>query len=809
MKVKFAFLCLICFMAPVFSGEYFQGDGRKDLKIQVESPELSNIGSESAWLPEFIVNTISDDIAKYSAITIVDTHNAKRIAEAQKRDEGANFSEDEAVEAGNFAVAKNVLLVSIVGKSSSYSLSVRINDKEKNVSIAAFSNPNCSFADLESGKALKDAVADLLIQLNVALTEEGRKSLLAVESVEGKSSIEAQKLMAQGTIAQQKGSNIEAFSYFIQAAASDDNLERAIKAAAESSKSIAAGDFGTQARNLIQLRNDFKKLIEEVTDTFQKNPPYYIVYDPNIQMGKINYEKETFDINVKVACIKDMRREEIYRNILTAYENQPDSKNWGLNDAVQAIFPRVDYNFIIKICDVNGNTLGQAEKNLRMSNSLSNFYCGDEYTISISAESDTSNLVLSIPSITDLTTKQKQELSLSTLTINDYIGKVFVNLYSYEEVIKGVSVLTLPNSRASDDYQRCMKFFGFVNVNDIADKIFTFSKVYKANDIMSNEPTEKDILYDTYTYRRTKSGAWAFQGNCFYLNGNNPGYPRDKERYSLFMGIYLPIEWVKLPGSNYLFVKKTEQLRYALDRLGYAINTNTFYYYYCATDSALVDILLGNEDKKNKTNSVYGYAVNDKLGTILSKTSNPTIFKLESKNYDHTAENGTKYGSYNPALKYYVAAIAEDKDTYGSLIGLYCKDPVALVFEELPKMQTFTNEYDISKVSISDNLKMQIVVGQLFYKLGYNYDELQNQPMLLCNALNEILGYKPFLFDENGNYAHSMNSYVSVNYDTNGYMIPRDSDFENCASSLKKKIEKERKKNPNTAYLIKRVEKSE
>ena len=531
MKSKILFIIAFFLLIPVFAESYYTGNGRNDLKIQVESPELNNIGSETAWLPEFIVNTISDDIAKYSAITVVDTYNAKRIADTQRRDEGANFSEAETVEAGNFAVAKNVLLVSITGKSTSYALSVRINDKEKNVSLAAYSNPNCSFEALESGKAIKEAVADLLLQLNVELTESGKKSLLAVETTAGKTSIAAQKLVAQGTIAKQNGNNIEALSYFIQASTSDDTLERAIKAAAESSQSIAAGDFGTHARNLIQRRNDFKELIKNASEAFRKNYPYYIVYDPDVQMGKINYEKETFDIKVKVSCVKDMKKEKIYRDILTAYDNEVDSKNWGLSNEVRDIFPSANLNLTLQLSDNSAEVLGNTEKNIRVTNSLSDFYSSGEYTITISANADTSNLILSVPKIVSIEQNKKNEIALSTLTINDYMDKVFIKAIEPEEVITGVSVWTLPNVDARYGYNYFTKFFNYGTVQDIAAKLFPNMKSYKRNELMYHTKEEDSILYNVSNYDKTKSGAWAFQGNCFYLNDNDPGYPRDKTEY--------------------------------------------------------------------------------------------------------------------------------------------------------------------------------------------------------------------------------------------------------------------------------------
>ncbi|MBR4321952.1 hypothetical protein, partial [Treponema sp.] len=136
-KKKISFFVVFSISSVLFCESLFTGDGRKDLSLQVEPPALQNIGTDSAWIPDFVVNSISDDIRKYSNIQVSDVYNAKKIAAAQKKDESGIFDDSDLVEAGNFVVAKNVLLVSITQKPSNYAISVRINDKEKNTSIAA------------------------------------------------------------------------------------------------------------------------------------------------------------------------------------------------------------------------------------------------------------------------------------------------------------------------------------------------------------------------------------------------------------------------------------------------------------------------------------------------------------------------------------------------------------------------------------------------------------------------------------------------------------------------------------------------
>ena len=661
MKTKFIIITMLCLCWPLFSHTYYNGDGRSDLKIQVEAPELTNIGEETEWLPEFVINTVSDDIAKYSAITIVDTHNAKRIADTQRRDESISYSEEETVEAGKFAVAKNVLLVSIIGKNTSYSLSVRINDKEKNISIAAYSNPNCTFLDLESGKALKEAVADLLAQLNVNLTDDGKKSLLSVETEADKTSIAAQKLVAQGNIAQQKGSNIEALNYYIQAASSDESLERALKAATQSSQSIAAGDFGTQARNLIQRRNDFKKLIETAKEAFQKNLPYYIVYDPNIEMGKINYVNETFDIYVKVACVKDVQRENIYKNILTAYKNAPDSENWGLRDSLYSIFPSGDFNVTLQLSDKAGNVLGTTEKRIYISNNMSDFYSEGKYTISISAESDTSQIILSIPKIINQT--NKSEVTLGTIGVQNYLLKIFRRYIKSEEVIQGVSVFMLPNYDASGEYNSFVKFF---NYESLIKAVNINVPLYERKNIVCHSEAEGRVLRDIANYGKTPAGAWAFGKDCFYLNDNKPDFPRDKEQYLEKILDYLPIEWVKLPGTSYKFAAYTDTLKYVVESLGYSF-TNMRFTYYKSTN--LWSYL--TTTKEAESISAYGRGVDDKLSKIINSRYYSSKGLLKQDNFKTTGPDGTKIGTNDEILQAFVEFASKHPTESNKLVTIY------------------------------------------------------------------------------------------------------------------------------------------
>lgn len=441
-------ICLTAFAvisASVFCEALFTGDGRKDLSVQVESPELHNIGDDSAWIPDFVVNTISDDIGKYSNITVVDVQNAKKVAETQKRDEKGLADDSDLVEAGAFMVARNVLLVSITQKPTSFALSVRINDKEKNTSLASYSEPNCSYDNLKSGLVLKEAVADLLEQLNVSLTAEGKQKLLVVKSSENEKSIEAQKLIAQGNLVLQRGgSKAEALSYFIQANSNDASLRRAIESMSQTSIAIASGDIGTQARNAIQQRKDFLKLINEIRENNKKNPPFYVVFDPNLELKEINYKNKTVDVELKVAVVRDLEKLRLCNNVVQAYKKANDSENWGkdFKNALEDIYAHDRFTMQVLLSDKAGKVLG--EKIIK-GDIITADFCSWDYdedvNISISADTDTKNIVMTIPKILN---SKDEAVELSRLTVDDYLNKVLIQSFKKEEIYPSIYAVTLP-----------------------------------------------------------------------------------------------------------------------------------------------------------------------------------------------------------------------------------------------------------------------------------------------------------------------------------------------------------------------------
>ena len=503
-----------------------------ELVMQVEEPELHNIASGSEWIPEFVVNTISDDIAKYSNIIIADNRNAKKMAQAQKRDEGALFDDDDLVEAGNFKVAKKVLFVSITGKGDSCALSVRINDKEKNTSIAAYSDPNCTFADLESGLAIKEAVADLLDQLGFTLSQSQKESLLSVKAAK---TMQAQKLAAQGNIAIQNGSTLEALQYYLKANAADVNLQTALQSMSLISTVLTKENVGNQAREIMKRRNEYKKLFAAMEQNFRDVPPYVVIIKSEPKMGKIDYEKETCDIVVEFALVADVAKKKLFNSVRSAFEKEPDSQNWGIEPSYDWFNAGlISLNFEVQ--DKNGNVLGSAVKTIDTSsrvnpvehfyyeqfNMFNDWYTGSDYFgIPVSASADTENLRVVI-----------KNSNIRQMSADDYVNNVFIKQFAVEEIADGVYAFTFPyrRTRAYVNVKAfCNAFTPYRKFNEdtvlnLVDAVLNKGNYRKLplyesssiDEVRREHPADAEKLYE-YLHSpgfRTKNGNYSWATDC-------------------------------------------------------------------------------------------------------------------------------------------------------------------------------------------------------------------------------------------------------------------------------------------------------
>jgi hypothetical protein len=135
------------------------------------------------------------DLARYSAMTVLDRLNESLVLAEQELSASGNYSDDDYIAMGRLTNAKYIVAGAIQRLSGRYSVSFRINDTETNAIRASF-NKQYGAEDIESGLAAKETVREVLAGLGVELTHEGERQLLAVQQVPVRAQVNRARGMA-------------------------------------------------------------------------------------------------------------------------------------------------------------------------------------------------------------------------------------------------------------------------------------------------------------------------------------------------------------------------------------------------------------------------------------------------------------------------------------------------------------------------------------------------------------------------------------------------------------------------------------
>ena len=306
------------------STSYFTGSGGKGISLGILVPESNGLSENQAYLPRMVQGTLVSDISKYSAITILDRVSLDRvIAETLDPAYGNNF---DIVRLGHVAQVKYMMTGSIMRISSGYSLQLNVTETTPDAPTVASYSGTCTVAQFDDFSAIHRASKELLAQMGIQLTDAAKRELDKPSTVRD---INAQTNLAQGIVAQQKGTVIEAMAYYYNAVSFDPKLSEANGRLSTLSSNVTSGNIGENVRNDIQRRNAWLEIIKECEDFFDKHPPYEIVYYTKLTQGQINYEKET----VRLICKVDVMPTngfQIVNDILKGLETTGKKQEWGI-----------------------------------------------------------------------------------------------------------------------------------------------------------------------------------------------------------------------------------------------------------------------------------------------------------------------------------------------------------------------------------------------------------------------------------------------------------------------------------------------
>ena len=307
--------------------------------IAVPEPKGVNLSEDTKWITLFIQGLITSNFQQYSGLTVIDRQNADMVKAEQRLSESAEFDEKNTVELGKMTNARLTVTGNIMAKSGAYALTFNITDVQTGETKASASVPNCLRSALEDGTAANQISYDLMTGFGITLSNDARKNLTQKAGVMT-AATSAQVSVAKGIAAEQSGSNIEALTYYIQARKRDNKLAEATSRMATMTQVISSGNFGTNLKNMIKLRDDWDKLLTEVAETIATYVPAFTVfYYSDVRAEPLtnkNYNDKTVTFSVKRpdTFLLENRDEledyvQLVQNVRKAVLSVPEVKNWG------------------------------------------------------------------------------------------------------------------------------------------------------------------------------------------------------------------------------------------------------------------------------------------------------------------------------------------------------------------------------------------------------------------------------------------------------------------------------------------------
>jgi hypothetical protein len=250
---------------------YFTGDGRKDMSLAIIVPESQGIDKDHAYLPLMIQGCLVANISKYSAIKVLDRVALdKVIAETLDPAYRDNF---DIVRLGHITQTGYIMTGTLIKKSYDYTLTINVTDTTPNPQTKAYS-ANCTLSQLDDQTAIQLASKELLTLMGVKLSDRAISEL----STTNQRSINAQTVLAKGITAQRQGFEIEALSYYFQAAKFDPSLPEAASRSEVLAANISSGHIGDDLRNDVQWRKDWIARLAETEQYVKNYNDYYYNY---------------------------------------------------------------------------------------------------------------------------------------------------------------------------------------------------------------------------------------------------------------------------------------------------------------------------------------------------------------------------------------------------------------------------------------------------------------------------------------------------------------------------------------------------
>jgi TolB-like protein len=362
---------------------FYTGDGGKGKSIAILPLKDSGLTADQNYLPALVQGEFVSNFKGYSAIDVLDRAQLdNQYAELLSGyyDENAEAGLD----LGHLTPTDYILGGTIIKTATGYAMQIQITQSADKMTAASYSGP-CTFTELDNLTGIRQASLDLLEKMGVQSTERTRTELTKAAA---ESHVSGQTALARGITAQRRGTVVEAWNYYYEAARFEPALAEAASRVSAMSAVVVSGDLpsttgtiGSNVRNAIQQYRDererdqaFKdswlKVLREAAAFYRAHPPYVIVYDPSLTQGEIDLNRETVDISFTAGHIADGTALQIIADLEMGLERTGRRQAWGLEswprsgEAAVFVSGVGDQQIIAALLDEGGKTIGAAEAGL-------------------------------------------------------------------------------------------------------------------------------------------------------------------------------------------------------------------------------------------------------------------------------------------------------------------------------------------------------------------------------------------------------------------------------------------------------------
>jgi hypothetical protein len=305
----------------------YTGDGGKGITIMVPAPVIQNHSAADAWIPQLFQDTITGDLVRYSAMTVIDRANVELVLAEDRVLASGNYSDDDYVRMGQLTSAHYIVAGKITKISGKYSVSFRINHTETNEIKAAF-DKTYPLKDIETGLAPKEAVRELLAGMGVQLTQAGEKSLLTIQETKARASAE----LAKGMAAEKNGDLVEALAHFTGAVEADSNMREASAHIQNFAGAVPAESIRERAKFALAQKEKWNKIFADLLTYIREKLPVFI-YDFSVVEDTFDAQRKEVTITVSpgIKVVPDRTVLLVYKTILDNWsqiKSIKENKEW-------------------------------------------------------------------------------------------------------------------------------------------------------------------------------------------------------------------------------------------------------------------------------------------------------------------------------------------------------------------------------------------------------------------------------------------------------------------------------------------------